>query len=233
MFATTTDDLEKAFRLDVDDVIIEDGRGDADRLWSVADVSRYMTTAADAVARHTFVLQEVIQLPITPGDRNVDLPAHVLDINAARLVGRNQPVTEMNTNEHTGAAYWDYGNPLPGQSVLTSNVRGVPRTFTRDYALGVLMLTPVPAEGDLLEIQCAVTIDAKLERGMDLPFRDPVDVELMLTHMKASAYVKQDADAQDMVRAAAFADQFRFASIERKAELERIRRRPGAVRMNW
>jgi hypothetical protein len=229
VYATTTDELVAVFRREVDDVVSFDG-DDSDRLWSDADAYGYLTEACDAVAKGTDGLFKVLRLQFTAGEPTVKLPAYVLHIREMRHVEANRTVSHANANDtfHRGV---DYGSPFLGASMFDSF--GRPTTFVRDYEKRALRLIPIPTEDGTLEAQCTVTIATPMLAGLPLPFLDTEDQRLLLTKMKALAYLKHDAETFDKFRADRYASEFDTKLAERKSRLRSYRRTPAAVRMDW
>lgn len=232
MLATTTDELATRFRSDVDDRITDDGGSDVDCLWKNDDVYAYMTVACDRVAKDTDNLPKVLRLPVKAGEATVRVPTYVTDIRSARLVNRNCALDPVNTNSTGFGTRRDYGIQHNG-FLLMFDSSGVPNVFVRDYDRKELRLVPIPVEDDTLEIQVNTTITLPQEPGMPLPFTDTEDLQLVLYAMKAQAYRKHDAETEDLVRAKENEDLYEHWSTERKYELQRQRRSPPVMRMNW
>ena len=215
MIADTVNDIINVFRSDVDDVVSSDD----DVLWTAADALRYATEAADAVARATQRLYEIIDISVVADTSYVALPARVLNIRHAVLVTAKKKLRIENLNEQSGSDLFDNSSE--------------PCYLVADYRVGSLELFPVPTENDTLRLQCSVTIAAALDVSDDMPFADAADQRLMVTYMKYLAYMKHDAETFDLERAVAYKASFDDMAARRNAEIRRHRRRPGAVRMNW
>jgi hypothetical protein len=229
MLATTADELEELFRSDVDDILSDDD-SDTDRLWKTADVYRYMTQAADAVAKSTASLFKTLTLTVTGGTQTISLPRHVLDIRAARLVTADIELVHKNTGDRMVGSS-DYGTIRLVSDMFNST--GTPRCFVRDYDRKLLRLVPTPVDDDTLELQCVVTISTPMMSGMMLPFMDIEEQNMMLLKMKELAYAKHDSQTLDMQKSMSFRQLFDNAARDRKMELLRIRRAPGLIRMDW
>ena len=232
MLAQTTDELVTRFRSEVVDKITDVDGSDADCLWSDYDIYGYLTEAVDAVAKLTDGLYKTISLPFQAGDQMVSCPKYVLDIREARLVNSNQPVEQINANSVNYGWVRDYGLRWIGSSALHEG-SGEPSCFVRDFEQKALRLVPHPLVGDTLEIQCTITTSIPMEAGMPLPFGDTEDQRLLLHKMKALAYLKQDAETEDLKRATLFAGLFEQGYMDRKSALQRYRRTPPVMRMNW
>lgn len=221
MLATTADEMALLFRQDVDDVLSTGDTDDTDRLWKDYEVYRYMTVACDRLAKDTDAFLRVLRLTVTADDDTVPLSNRVLNIFGARLETADCEVVPRNANEGGPLRLSDYGLTL----------RAAP-TWTRDYERNALVLAPVPTQADTLILSCSVSISAPMMTGAPLPFVD-IDDQLLLLHaMKAQAYLKQDAETQDMTRAKIFDASYRAGASERKYERLRQRRQPGVVRMD-
>lgn len=229
MFATTTDDLAKIFRSEVDDPIaLTVAPLDADRLWKDADVYQYMTEAGDAVARFVDGIYKILQLPLTAGVQLVPLPKHVLHVREARLVTAQLRLKPLNINEAANMAGDDYGIRVQNQFWTMT---GVPRYFVRDYDRRGILLAPIPTSADTIEMQCTGTLGAPLQAGMMLPFAEAPDLRLMLLYMKYLAYRKHDAETYDRELSDSFKKQFDYDAMMRKELLESYRRTPGTIDM--
>lgn len=214
MLAATTDELEKRFRSDVNDVKTAADNSDFGCLWTDADVYGYMTVACDALAKRTQGLYKTIPLAITPGEAWVKLPSYVQHIREAHLLSRNTRVVQ------TDAADVDFASPS-----------GVPRLFIRDYDRRSLRLLPAPAAPDTLEIQASVSITMPMEAGIPVPFTDSEDQQLLLVKMKSLAYLKHDAETEDLTRARFYLQLFEQGALDRMSMLGNLRRTPPVMRM--
>lgn len=232
MLAQTTDELVTRFRSEVVDKVTDVDGSDADCLWSDYDIYGYLTEAVDAVAKLTDGLYKTVRLPYSAGDQMVTCPKYVLEIREARLVGTNRVIEQVNANSTGYGWVWDYGLKWRGASALHEG-SGEPICFVRDFEQKALRLVPHPVADDALEIQCTITTSVPMETGMPLPFGDTEDQRLLLHKMKALAYLKQDAETEDLTRAKLFAGLFEQGYMDRKSELQRHRRTPPVMRMNW
>lgn len=232
MLAFSTDEIVTRFRSEVVDKITDVGGSDEDCLWSDYDVYGYLTEAVDAVAKLTDGLYKTVRLPFLAGDQMVRLPSYVLDIREARLVNVNRPVDPANANDANYGWIKDYGLRWIGASALHEG-SGEPSHYVRDFEAKALRLVPHPLVADTLEIQCTITTAAPMEAGAPLPFMDVEDQRLLLHKMKALAYLKQDAETEDLKRATLFAGLFDQGAMDRKSALQRMRRNPSVMRFNW
>lgn len=231
MLATTTDELAARFRSDVDDKITDEAGGDFGCLWSNSDVYAYMTAACDRLAKDTEATFKTMLLPVRTGEAVVRCPAYVTEIRSARLVNRNQFLSQANANSSDYGMARDYGIVQYGAPAMFDS-SGVPCVFIRDYEAKALRLVPIPAEDDTLEIQCATTVSMPQEEGMPLPFMDTGEQLLLLEFMKSLAYRKHDAETEDLVRAKDHEGRYYAGALDRKYELQRYRRRPPVMRMH-
>ena len=232
MLAFSTDELVTRWRSEVVDKITDVNGSDEDCLWSDYDAYGYLTEAVDAVAKLTDGLYKVVRLPFLAGDQMVRLPSYVLDIREARLVNTNRPVDQANANDTNYGWVLDYGMKWLGASALHEG-SGEPTHFIRDFEAKALRLVPHPLVADTLEIQCTITTATFMEAGVPLPFTDIEDQRLLLHKMKALAYLKQDAETEDLARAKLFAALFEQGAMDRKSALQRMRRKPSVMRFNW
>lgn len=232
MLASSTDGLAGVFRNEVDDKVTDQDGGDFGCLWTNAEVYGYMTEACDAVATKTSTAYRTIRLPFEAEQSKISLPAYVLEIREAHYVERNTELEQLNANEPQFGGTDDYGIQR-GRFAGLFGQSGTPRAFVRDYDTRGIRLVPTPTVLGTIEIQCTVTIAAPLEAGMPFPFMDVKDQRLVLHYMKSLAYLKQDAETEDLTRASSFAALFRSGVEERAAQLRNNRRSPGTVRMNW
>ena len=231
MIAFTSEELAALFRSDVDDELPVAG-DDVANLWKINTVYRYMTVAMDALARDAQGLQRVLRLPVVANEPTVPLPRQVLEIYVARLLIDGREVHPANTNDTALTCTSDYGVYHHGfQGMFKST--GTPDYYIRDYQQQALHLMSIPVKDDTLEIQCTVTIAVPVEAGMVLPFREIIDQQLILAHMKFQAYRKQDAETMDMARSDGFYAEYKNGVLARNSELRNYRSTPGQIRMNW
>lgn len=214
MLAFTTDELETRFRSDVNDVKTAADNSDFGCLWPDADVYAYMTVASDALAKDTQGAYRVLRLPVTAGEATLRLPPDVQHIRDAHLVGSNTRLAQV-----------DFNDTWLGPS------SGTPRSFCRDVVARQLLLLPTPTANDQLELHVTVSISAPLEAGMSLLFTDAEDQYLLLTKMKALAYMKHDAETEDLTRARMYAGLYAQGALDRMSALGNLRRTPTVMRM--
>lgn len=228
----TTDDLIQRFRSDVFDPLegVDANTPDSENLWKNWEIYEYMSEAADAVARGTLGLYKTLVLPIVVAQNIVPLPLYVLQIRGAWLTTAARSLDPMNALEAGRYIRDDYGLQVTGGY---RTMTGRPRMFIRDRVRKALVLVPIPAEADTLELQCSVTLSTPLLPGMPLPFMELPDQRLMLLYMKYLAYAKQDADTADLARSNTFEQQFNHDVEEREVELRKQRRIPAPIAMEW
>lgn len=214
MLAATTDELERRFRSDVKDIKTAADGSDFGCLWTDADVYGYMTVACDALAKLTQGLYKTLQLQIAANNAWVKLPSYVQHIREAHLLSNNARV------EQVDAADVDY-----------APASGAPQLYVRDYDRRSLRLLPTPTIPDTLEIQAAVSIALPMEAGLPVPFTDTEDQQLLLEKMKALAYLKHDAETEDLTRARVHADLYAQGALSRMSLLGNLRRTPPVMRM--
>lgn len=222
MFATTADELMVVLRDELNDVA-------EPYLWSDALLYAHVTEAADTWAKRTHALYKIVVIAYLAEQVSINLPAYVLDIREARIVG-GHTLHPVNANSASGGATDDYGfrayraspfDEAPGRSAC----------FLRDFDRKAIRLLPRPAEAGSVELQCTVTLAAALEAGSPLPSTDAEDLRLLLHGAKAQAFRKQDAETEDLVRARDHAREFENGLLAREQRLRNYRRTPGVVRM--
>lgn len=232
MLAATTTELLGVFRDEVDDVVTDIDGSDFGCLWKDREIYGYMTEACDAVARDTNTQYRLISVNYTAGDGVVALPSYVHEIRSIRDADRSVVLEQVNANAPALAQGDDYGQSL-GTNVMFGVSSGQPRAYVRDYDARAIRLIPTPSADGTLEIQCSVTIAARLQKDMPVPFAAIPDQRLVLHYMKSLAYRKQDAETEDLVRANGFEALYREGAAARAAELRNVRRAPPVVRMEW
>lgn len=230
MLAANADALVTLFRSEVDDAIVDISGGDAVLLWKHAEVYAYLTEACDRLLKDTDSQYRVRTFPFAAQQAVIPLPAEILHIRQARLIGRNSPVDPANANALGFGETDDYGLRLFGTPNLFEGT-GVPRRYVRDFDAQALRLVPIPMEADVLELQCTANISLPVGQGAALPTNDAEEQRLLLHFMKWKAYEKQDAETQDMVRARYYQTQYETGALKRKTDLLNQRRAPGVVRM--
>lgn len=233
MLAYTTEQLAKVFRAEVGDQITDLDGSDEDRLWKDWEVYSYMTEAVSDVMSRTDTKQKMIELPVIKGQRDVRCPSYVEEIRSVVRFSDGRGLTQLNANSQSFGIRDDYGLQLRGYSELNSTAEGTPDVFVRDYISGFLRLVSIPAENDILRVQCVVKLSVPLECGMPLPILEIEDQRLALEYMKARAYRKHDAETEDLTRANAAERWYENKVVERASHLRNIRRSPGTVRMEW
>lgn len=221
MFASTADELKTFFRAEADDKV-------APYLWADWEIYGYMTEGFDDMLKRTQARFEILRLAYAAGTETIPLPAKVVHIRSARIVGgsRLADIT-MDDAAHTSD---DYGIVRPAD--MFDSVPGRSSAFVRDYDQRALRLVPRPATAGELELQCSVTLSVPMEEGVLLPTTDSQELRLVLHFMLSRAYQKHDAEAEDLVRARFHEDRYRAGVLEREHLLLNQRRPPGAVRMH-
>lgn len=214
MLAFTTDELEKRFRSDVNDVKTAADNSDFGCLWKDDDVYAYMTIACDALAKDTQGVYRVLRLPVTAGAATVRLPPNVQHIRDAKLVASNTRLAQIDLMD-----------------TWLGPTSGTPRSFCRDILARQLLLLPTPVANDQLELQVTVSVSMPMEAGMPLMFSDVEDQHLLLLKMKSLAYMKHDAETEDLRRASTYAGMYAQGALDRMSALGNLRRTPPVMRM--
>jgi hypothetical protein len=232
MLAFTTDELLDIFREDVVSPLegVDAAHPDSESLWKNKEIYRYMTTAADAVARAVEGIYKLVEIPLVVAQQAYTLPRNILHVREGRLITAKRTVHPANANKAVHARTDDYGEVV-NTSFWTAT--GVPQWFVRDYKKGSILLTPIPSAVDTLELQCTSTLGTPLTAGMPLPYMEVPDQELMLLYMYHLAYRKQDADTLDLKRSVEYKEQFDEKAVDRKELLESYRRTPSFVQEDW
>lgn len=234
MLAYTSSDLNTIFRREVRDPL--EGTADepdSENLWSELEVYQYMTEAFDRVSKEVGGRYKIYQLAVVANQPLIYLPRAVLDIRTARLLVAGVPVLQANADQFLYERVDDYGRNFLTASEMFTVTGSPPIHFIRDYELKQLRLVPIPAANDTLEIQCTTTDTVPYDAGMPLPLMDTEDQRLVLTWMKYLAYMKHDADTEDLVRARYYEKTFEDRVILRAADFERQHRAPTPIRMDW
>lgn len=232
MLAFTTDEFAAVFRNEVDDPLegVDASSPDSECLWKNAEIYRYMTSAADAVARAVEGIYKIVEITLVANQQAYTLPRNVLHIREARLVTADRRLRPSNADVATRMRGDDYGELLNNQFWSAT---GVPSCYVRDYRKNALLLSPIPTTADTLELQCTATVATPLAAAMPMPFMEVPDQELMLLYMCHLAYRKQDADVLDLKQSREYKTMFEEAATMRKELLESYRRTPGLVETWW
>lgn len=232
MFATTASELLLVFRQDVDDASSYQAGSDALCLWKDSEILRYMTASCDALAKKTQGIYKTVRLTYAADQQKVTLPGYVLEIRNVRDVTQEKTLTQANTQDWAFSnSADDYGTPLRSNNTLFRGT-GLPSQYVRDYDAKGILLVPTPAAPGELDVQCCVTIAARLEAGSVLPFTDSEDLLLVLDYMRYLAYKKPDAETEDLVRSNSAKAAYEAGAANRASSLNNYRRAPGVVRMS-
>lgn len=235
MIAITSTDLNNIFRREVKDPLAgyDDDHPDSESLWKEDEIYQYMTEAIDMVSKIVCGRYRIYQLPVVANQSAIYVPRAVLEIRSARLVTAQLTLIEGNANSYVYRGVDDYGREIISGQGMFSATGSPPTTYIRDYQANCIRLVPIPTTNDTLEVQCNVTDPFMYEAGFPLPVMDTEDQRLILTHMKGRAYMKHDADTEDMVRAKFYMDLFEKDSLDRASRLRNYNRAPGFVQMDW
>jgi hypothetical protein len=230
----TVDDLIADFRSDVYDRADVDANGTPrDTLWSPEDVLRYLNEAAHQWAHDTEFLRLNLTLSVVSGKNRYYVGREVIDIIEATYgqdtTVRPTPLHYFNMDE--GDCWDDYGL-LYSSSLDLENSTGTPRGISLDYDPSYLRLYPTPVGTGVMRLRMVV-YPPDLTSGMPLPSTSTRDRALMLAWMKYLAYQKQDADVQDLERSDSYRRQYANDMVERKYELDRVRRDGGIMTSRW
>lgn len=230
MLASTTDALNGIFREDLDDAIPAGG-SDEDRLWKDVEVYRYMTLAADRVAKDVEGLYRIWQFSSAANEQVVRISRNVLHIRLIRSRTTGRELDHINLNDAAGRPYEDYGMQVTGAGVFTA--KGTPTAYFRDYDNSAIRLGPIPAVSDDYEMQYTAKPGVPLTAGQPLMFGDVEDQDLLLHYMKYRAYLKRDSNTYSEELAESFKKRYDTGVLDRKSALQSYRRAPGFVACDW
>lgn len=216
------------FRSDVFDKADVDDAGNArDTLWSDDEVLRYLNSACARWASDTLALRRRFEFTITADNALVRFPySEIIEVLSIAFVitGRRRHLIEFDIDE--GICTDDYGQAIHTQPDLDRT--GLPSHYTRDWDNQFLRLYPVPYIDGTLSVN-AIVLPQELYPGMPLPATARQDIDLIMLLVKKAAYSKQDADVQDLSRASTFENEYRRMVLDRRSEIDRIRRNGGVM----
>lgn len=227
----TVEQLIDDFRSDVfDRPDIDDAGEERDTIWSADDILRYLNSACARLASDTLALRRRFEFPVAAGASTIRFPYdEVIEVLSMAFaipgLGRRRVLREFDLD--TGVCADDYG--LQVYELPDLDAVGMPGYYTRDYDNTFLRLWKVPMYAGVLHAQ-AIVLPQPLYPGMPLPFTSVQDRDLLLMWMKKMAYAKQDADTLDMQRSESFEKEYQRHVLDRKSEIDRIRRNGGFVR---
>lgn len=227
----TADQLIADFRSDVWDKAVAVGdSAPRDTLWSDDEVLRYINSACARLASDTLALRRRFELTVEAGNPLVRFPFdEILDELQVSFVvpglGRRRFLRKFDIDE--GIYRDDYGVQVLVAPDL--DAVGTPSHYTRDYDNRYLRLWSIPYLPGVLHAH-AIVIPQPVMAGMPLPFSARQDIDLLLLWVKKLAYAKQDADTYDLDRSERFEAEYRRAALDRRSEIDRVRRDGGIVR---
>lgn len=224
MFASTADELLRFFRAEVGDAV-------APYLWEDWEAYGYMTEGFDALLKQANVQTTVLRLPFTADVPTVPLPRSLLHIRNARIVGGGR-VDPMGSMERAATRSNDYGQASSGSDPMFTG-SGVPQKYVRDYERRSLRLVPIPNTDGTLEIQGTTTVSLPMDDGAPLPTTDAEDLRLVLHYMKSLAYLKHEAETEDLIRSKHHEARYIAGSRERESRLGNYRRPPPVIRPEY
>lgn len=227
----TVDQIIEDFRSDVFDRPDTDDAGNArDTLWSDEDALRYLNSAAARLASDTLALRRRFELAVDANQPLVRFPyTEILDDLVVSFsipgLGRRRSLREFDIDQ--GIVRDDYGVQI--YEPVDLDATGTPSHFTRDYDNQFMRLWPVPTIAGTLSAH-AYVLPQEMVMGMPLPFSAMQDRDLLLMWMKKMAYAKQDADTLDLQRSKDFEAEYARTVLNRRSEIDRIRRDGGVMR---
>ncbi|MDQ8046832.1 MAG: hypothetical protein REI11_19670 [Patulibacter sp.] len=211
----TAGELLGLFRLEIDDL-------EAPFLWTDAEVLSYIDDAQKEFCRKTDGLSDattpaVTQLPIAVGDSFLPLHPSILKIRGVTRADTGRTVEVLNNEDLAAKRLRFDGHPGRLQYLVIGEERNKARVY------------PLPNEAVQLQLLVfrlpLVRITAV---GQELEVSDEHQVGLM-HWLKKRAYLKQDADAFDKLKAADFEQRFYAFCAEVKEEERRKAHKPRTV----
>lgn len=229
MFARDADELLRYFRAEVNDAA-------APYLWQDWECFGYMTEAFDALMKDANVVDKVLRLPVGAGQHLVPLPRGVTHIHAAHGYQDVPPVERWKLLPASCApgsniVVDDYGLHVLGTISAFFGREGQPTHYMRDYDAKGLRMSAARTEPYVIELQCSMTLGAPMESGAPLPTDDPQDLRLALHYMKYLAYMKQDAETEDLTRSRTAKALYDQGALDRESARRNYRRPAGVIRM--
>lgn len=227
----TTTQLAAEFRSDVFDTgTLDDGGVVRDLLWSDEDVLRYINSACAQLASDTLALRRRFVIEVAAQTPTVRFPFDEIldDLQVSFVIpglGRRRVLTKFDLDE--GVYVDDYGSQY--LTVPDYDAIGQPTHYSRDFDNVSMRLWKVPYMAGTLDAY-AIALPATLFEGMPLPFSAQRDFDLLLLWMKHLAYAKQDADTLDLTRSNDFKAQYGPMALDRRYEIDRLRRNHAVVK---
>lgn len=227
MYAQSGQDLLLTLRREIDDLAASgDPREDADRLWKTDELYGYLDEGQQEWARRTRALLTTVELPVVASANTLTLPAWVVDVLEGSLLVARTPVTQLNRNE-AAQPKDDYGTAY---TLYDDYSEGQPKFMVLDAITKQLVLIPIPVASDTLRLRVVSLPKLSFKHGANAPSVDSRDIRLILNWAKYLAYDKQDMETLDKSQSDGFRAKFEADVKVREQEINRLRRRPGAVR---
>ena len=208
----TVNDLIKAFREDVDDMV-------EDYLWSERMVLRFASGSLTAFAEKSMsIIDDGIEIDFSAGEDDVEFPGYIIDVLDAEI--------------EIGPKAWSIPMRSPGElSRSQLPTRGKPALLLGDSSLGRMRIVPAPSAEGVLRLQAIRRPKAAVDKNTRLTDVPVQYREHLLLYMKHKAYSYPDAETFDAGKADNFLAQFNYQC--QRAYEDSLRRRNGARRIRY
>ena len=208
----TVNDLIKAFREDVDDMV-------EDYLWSERMVLRFASGSLTAFAEKSMsIIDDGIEIDFSAGEDDVEFPGYIIDVLDAEI--------------EIGQKAWSIPMCSPGELRRSQlPTRGKPALLLGDSSLGRMHIVPAPSAEGVLRLQAIRQPKAAVDKNTRLTDVPVQYREHLLLHMKHKAYSYPDAETFDAGKADNFLAQFNYQC--QLAYEDSLRRRNGARRIRY
>jgi len=203
---TETADLIRMFREDVFDPELPGDGDSSESLWTDSEIRRFIDQAQEEFCRYTFCLSDSrsFRPKITPNDAFVKADPRIVKPKNAYLESTGKELDIVRAREmDEGVTISDYG--LGSSGSWRASV-GVPTHVVTDDETGYFRLYPAPGpdfDSDVLALSVYRIPKEPVIDGGDLEIPDEWRVKL-LDGMKAQAYLKEDIEVHDEVKAERF-----------------------------
>ncbi|MBP7611141.1 MAG: hypothetical protein KA760_16725 [Steroidobacteraceae bacterium] len=213
----TPGDLLTLFRSEVSDVATP-------YLWSDDEFFGYADDAQKQFARLTWGLIDssttaIVDIPLVAGTNTYDLSPLILAVRAARVTATGRGLDIVNQED------------MPVRRMYFDGTEGVPQAVILGMDTDKISVWPVPIEDEAIKLSVfrlpLVDITSANETT---PFEiAPQHHRHLLLWVKHLAYLKQDAETYDRIKAAEFEAAFEAYCARAKKEQDRSRHKPRSV----
>lgn len=213
----TPGDLLTLFRSEVSDVATP-------YLWSDDEFFGYADDAQKQFARLTWGLIDssttaIVDIPLVAGTNTYDLSPLILSVRAARVTATGRGLDIVNQED------------MPVRRMYFDGTEGVPQAVILGMDTDKISVWPVPIEDEAIKLSVfrlpLVDITSANETT---PFEiAPQHHRHLLLWVKHLAYLKQDAETYDRIKAAEFEAAFEAYCARAKKEQDRSRHKPRSV----